>query len=101
MKEIIAQLNKIFENKVRLGIMSALIVNEKIDFKELKSLLDITDGNLSSNASVLEKEKYIKIKKKFVGKKTSTIYSATESGKLAFKEHLSALEKIIKNIPMK
>ena len=98
MKEIIAQINKIFENKVRLGIMSALMVNDKIDFKELKSLLDITDGNLSSNASVLEKEKYIKIKKKFIGKKTSTIYSATVSGEKAFREHLSALEKIIRNI---
>ncbi len=101
MKEIIAQINKIFENKVRLGIMSALMVNERIDFKELKLLLDITDGNLSSNASVLEKEKYIKIKKKFIGKKTSTIYSATDSGKKAFRIHLSALEMIIRNTLIK
>lgn len=97
MKEIIEKINKVFENKVRLGIMSALMVNDKIDFKELRSILDITDGNLSSNAAVLENEKYIKIEKKFIGKKTQTIYKATQSGKQAFKEHLSALEELIRN----
>lgn len=97
MKEIIEKINKVFENKVRLGIMSALMVNDEIDFKELKTLLDITDGNLSSNASVLEENKYIKIKKKFIGKKTLTTYTSTGAGKEAFKEHLSALEEIIRN----
>ena len=98
MKEIIDKINRIFENKVRLGIMSALMVNDSIDFKELKSLLDITDGNLSSNSSVLESEGYIKIKKKFIGKKTQTIYLATVKGKEAFKLHLSALEELIRNL---
>jgi len=98
MKEIIEKINKVFENKVRLGIMSALLVNETLDFKELKSLLDITDGNLSSNATVLENEGYIKVKKKFIGKKTKTLYYATDNGKDAFKEHLSALEELIRNL---
>jgi len=98
MKEIIEKINKVFENKVRLGIMSVLMVNETIDFKELKSLLNITDGNLSSNAAVLENEGYIKIEKKFIGKKTQTIYKASGAGKTAFSEHLSALEEIIMNL---
>lgn len=98
MKEIIDKINKVFENKVRLGIMSALMVNESLDFKEIKSLLDITDGNLSSNAAVLEKEGYIKIKKKFLGKKTQTVYFATDKGKENFREHLSALEELIRNL---
>jgi len=97
MKKIIEKINKVFENRVRLGIMSVLMVNEKIEFKELKELLEITDGNLSSNASVLEAEKYIKVSKKFIGKKTQTAYSATAKGKQAFREHLSALEEIIRN----
>jgi len=98
MKEIIEKINKVFENKVRLGIMSVLSVNESVDFKELKSLLDITDGNLSSNASVLESEGYIKVKKKFIGKKTQTLYYSTDKGRSAFKEHLSALENLIRNL---
>jgi DNA-binding MarR family transcriptional regulator len=98
MKEILEKINRIFENKVRLGIMSALMVSESLDFKELKEILNLTDGNLSSNAAVLETEGYIRIEKKFVGKKTQTIYRATGAGKIAFTEHLNALEEMIRNI---
>ena len=93
---IIDKLNKDFESRVRLGIMSVLIVNDWIDFTEMKSLLSITDGNLASHSTALEKAGYIEIKKEFVGKKPKTSYRLTNSGRTAFKEHLSSLEKLMR-----
>lgn len=92
---IIDKLNKNFESRVRLGIMSILIVNDWVDFTEMKALLTITDGNLASHSTALEKSEYIEIKKEFVGKKPKTSYRVTNSGRLAFKEHLNYLEKLI------
>lgn len=66
-----------------------------MDFNNLKELLNVTDGNLASHISALEKNKYLKIKKKFIGKKTNTAYSITDSGRRAFANHLDALEKLI------
>ncbi|OXG08849.1 transcriptional regulator [Flavobacterium araucananum] len=94
---IIDKLNKDFESRVRLGIMSVLMVNEWIDFTEMKNLLNITDGNLASHSSALEKSEYIEIKKEFVGKKPKTSYQVTPRGRAAFKEHLSYLEKLMKS----
>lgn len=95
MREILININKVFESRLRLGIMSVLAVNESIDFNSLKKLLDITDGNLASHISALEKSKYIKVNKTFIGKKPNTSYSATASGRKSFKEHLDALEQLI------
>jgi DNA-binding MarR family transcriptional regulator len=94
----IHKLHKAFESRVRLGIMSVLMVNDSVDFNTMKELLGVTDGNLASHATALEKEGFIHIKKEFVGKKTSTTYSATKVGVKAFEEHLDALEKLIKKI---
>ena len=94
---IIDKLNKDFESRVRLGIMSILIVNDWIDFTEMKTILNITDGNLASHSSALEKSEYIEIKKEFVGKKPKTSYRVTNRGRAAFKEHLSSLEKLMKS----
>lgn len=94
---IIDKLNKDFESRVRLGIMSVLMVNEWIDFTEMKSLLDITDGNLASHSSALEKANYIEIKKEFVGKKPKTSYAVTDLGRVAFTHHLNTLEKLFKS----
>ena len=91
----ISQLNKEFESRVRLGIMSVLMVNDWVDFNEMKQLLEVTDGNLASHSSALEKSNYIEIKKEFVGKKPKTSYSVTQAGRKAFEEHLSALEKLL------
>ena len=96
MKDIISGLNKLLESRVRLGVMSLLSVNESMDFNNLKEMMDLTDGNLASHINALEKEKYIKVKKGFIGKKTKTSYSLTEKGRKAFEEHLSALEILIK-----
>lgn len=95
MKDIIVNINKLFESRVRLGIMSILLVNESTDFNSLKNMLEVTDGNLASHLSVLENNKFIKVNKKFIGKKPNTTYSVTQAGKKAFTEHLDALEKLI------
>lgn len=63
MKDLIDKLNKSFENRIRLGIMSALMVNDAVDFLSLKELLDVTDGNLASHITALEKIDYIAVKK--------------------------------------
>lgn len=96
MKELIEKLNKSFENRIRLGIMSALMVNDAVDFLTLKELLDVTDGNLASHITALEKIDYIAVKKEFVGKKTKTSYLATSLGRKEFIMHLNALEKLVK-----
>ncbi|SFZ91498.1 transcriptional regulator [Chryseobacterium limigenitum] len=75
--------------------MSVLMVNDWVDFSEMKSLLEITDGNLASHSNALEKAAYIEVKKEFVGKKPKTSYRVTQSGREAFTEHLNMLEKLI------
>ncbi|MES2371743.1 MAG: transcriptional regulator [Bacteroidota bacterium] len=98
MKNPIEHLNKIFDSRVRLGIMSAVLVNDEVNFNDLKELIQVTDGNLASHLKTLEDAAYIKIKKGFIGKKTNTTYSVTKAGEKAFKIHLDALEKMIRNI---
>lgn len=93
---IISGLNKEFESRVRLGIMSILIVNDWVDFTEMKNLLQVTDGNLASHSSALENKNYIEIKKEFVGKKPRTSYKITPLGKKAFQEHIQSLEKMMR-----
>lgn len=95
MKNILKDLNKAFENKVRLGIMSALVVNDSLDFNTLKNLLEVTDGNLASHLKSLEKSKYITVKKEFIDRKPNTQYSATKSGKEAFVKHIKAIERLL------
>lgn len=94
----IDKLNKVFESRIRIGIMSALVVNDQVNFNELKALIDVTDGNLSSHLKTLEDNSYIKVQKGFIGRKTNTTYSITNAGEKAFKEHISAMEEIIKNL---
>ena len=97
MKKILAILESTkLDNRVRLGIMSVLVVNDWVAFKRLKVTLELSDGNLASHLKVLEREKYIAIKKQFVGRKPQTTYQVTEAGKTAFENHLDALEELIK-----
>lgn len=97
MKNIITNLNKAFENRIRLGIMSILMVNDWVDFNTFKEMLELTDGNLASHLTALEKIKYIDVRKSFIGKKPNTSYAASKEGKKAFKDHLDALEALINN----
>ena len=93
----INNLNKLFDSRVRLGILSALMVNDSVNFNELKDLLGITDGNLASHVKALEENKVIKVEKGFIGRKTNTTYKITKTGEKMFKAHLDALEKMIQS----
>lgn len=95
MKNILQNINKAFDHRIRLGIMSILMVNDGADFNTLKELLGVTDGNLASHAKALEAENYITIEKQFIGKKPNTKYLATKEGRKAFQDHIDALEKLI------
>lgn len=98
MKNPIEHLNKIFDSRIRLGIMSALLVNEEVNFNDLKELIEVTDGNLASHLKTLEESGFLKVQKGFIGRKTNTTYSVTKAGEKAFKAHLDALEKMIRSI---
>ena len=88
-------LNKVFQAKVRLGIMTVLVGDEESDFSTLKKRLDLTDGNLASHLGVLEDKDYIEVEKKFVDRKPKTLYRSTEKGREEFNKHLSQLKKVI------
>lgn len=98
MKNPINGLNKAFESRIRLGVMSILMVNEEINFNDLKQMLEVTDGNLATHLVNLESNGYIKVHKGFIGKKTNTTYSITKAGEKAFAEHINALETMIKRV---
>ncbi len=98
MKNPISGLNKIFDSRIRLGVMSVLVVNEEISFNDLKAMLEVTDGNLATHLVTLEENSFIKVHKGFIGRKTNTTYSITNVGERAFKDHVKALEGMIKGI---
>lgn len=95
---MIEGLNKQFENRIRLGIMALLMVNDQVEFLTFKEELGLSDGNLASHMTALEKHEYIEVLKDFVGKKPRTRYSATKLGRKAFQEHIVALENLLKNM---
>lgn len=92
----IEHINKVFDHRIRLGIMAALMVNESVDFVRLKELLQTSDGNLASHIKALENAEYVLYTKQFVGKKPNTTYRISEQGRTAFELHLKALEELIK-----
>jgi DNA-binding MarR family transcriptional regulator len=98
MKNPITGINKIFENRIRLGVMSVLMVNDEINFNDLKQMLEVTDGNLATHLVNLEENGFIKVYKGFVGRKTNTTYAITKSGEKAFNDHIAALEVLIKGM---
>lgn len=93
--DYLKHINKNFESRVRLGIMSVLMVEEEVDFTSLKETLQLTDGNLASHLRALEEAEYLQVEKQFVGRKPNTRYMATQAGRDAFKSHLDALERLI------
>ncbi|MDZ4681037.1 MAG: transcriptional regulator [Saprospiraceae bacterium] len=98
MKNAFQELNKAFESRIRLGIMSALMVNDFVDFNALKDLLELTDGNLASHMRALEQLAYVRVEKSFQGRKPNTRYAVTPEGRLAFEQHIALLEQIIKGM---
>ncbi len=97
MKNPISNLQKVFESRIRLGIMSALMVNDTLDFNALKELLGLTDGNLASHLKALEHREIVVVSKQFIGRKPNTTIKATDRGRIFFRKHLSALEELINN----
>jgi DNA-binding MarR family transcriptional regulator len=95
MKEILKQMDKAFESRVRVGIMALLLVNEWIDFNALKQRLGITDGNLASHTTALEKKGFIEVRKQFIGKRPNTTYKVTDKGKEAFARYITALKELL------
>ena len=95
MKKLLQDLDKAFETKVRLGIMSALMVNEKMNFKALKELLEVTDGNLATHLKFLVNCQYVKSSKEFLNNKPNTNYAITVAGRDAFVRHIKALEQLL------
>jgi DNA-binding MarR family transcriptional regulator len=98
LKNPITGLNKVFDNRIRLGVMSVLVVNDEISFNDLKQMLEVTDGNLATHLVSLEENGYIKVHKGFIGRKTNTTYSVTKIGEKAFNDHITALENMIKGM---
>lgn len=94
----ISGLNKTFDNRIRLGVMSILMVNTEVSFNDLKQMLEVTDGNLATHLQTLEETGFLKVHKGFIGRKTNTTYSITKSGEKAFGEHIQGLEKMIKGV---
>jgi DNA-binding HxlR family transcriptional regulator len=95
MKNLFAHLHKAFDHRVRLGVMSMLMVNDWVDFTTLRDNLEVSDGNLASHLRALEKEGFVELRKQFIGRRPNTSYRATDVGRLAFVEHLNYLERII------
>jgi len=96
MKNILGKLNPVFENRVRLAIMSVLAVSDSADFNALKRMLEVTDGNLATHMAVLEKHRYVRVNKEFVKRKPQTTYAITVTGRKAFADHVDGLESILR-----
>src|ERR1700739_2175989 len=98
MKNPIGNLNKVFDSRIRMGVMSILLMNTEVSFNDLKQLLELTDGNLASHLINLEENGFVKVHKGFIGRKTNTSYSITKAGEKAFKDHLQGLENMIRGV---
>ena len=95
MKNIINQMDKAFDSRIRIAIMSLLSKNEWMDFNTLKENLGITDGNLASHTSSLERKGFIEVRKRFVAKRPNTSYKISKRGKESFKKYIGALQKLL------
>ena len=95
--ESVESLDEVIHQKVRLGIMSALMARGEADFRFLKDTLGVTDGNLSIHLSKLEEAGYVASTKEFVRKKPHTTYTPTGAGRAAFHAYLAALERIVQS----
>jgi DNA-binding MarR family transcriptional regulator len=92
------ELNKIIHERVRLAIMSALVTREKLTFPEVKEMLQVSDGNLSVHASILEEHGLIRVVKDFYGKKPRTTFSITDEGRKQFRKYIMELEQMLEQV---
>jgi DNA-binding MarR family transcriptional regulator len=91
-------LDRLIHERLRLGIVSALSVNERLTFSDLKRLLHTTDGNLSVHARKLEDAQYIAVEKTFEARLPRTEYRLTAAGRRAFEKYLAHMEALIKAV---
>jgi DNA-binding MarR family transcriptional regulator len=91
------KLDAVIHERVRLGIISALAVNDALSFNDLKKLLEITDGNLSVHARKLEDAGYVKCSKSFVGRQPRTTFRLTAAGRRALEDYLKQMESVIRS----
>lgn len=97
MQDILNQMDKAFDSRVRIAIMAILLTtNDWVDFNTFKQQLGITDGNLASHTSTLEEKKFIEVRKRFVEKRPNTAYRITDEGKQAYHKYVNALRKLLK-----
>ena len=94
----VLSLDRLIHERLRLGIISALAVNDRLTFNELKALLETTDGNLSVHARKLEDAEYISVDKSFEGRMPRTEYRLTAAGKRALEKYLAHMEALIKAV---
>ena len=92
------ELDRLIHERLRLGIVSALAVNDRLTFNDLKRLLQTTDGNLSVHARKLEDARYIACEKTFDGRLPRTEYRLTAAGRRALEKYLAHMEAIIKAV---
>ncbi|MFK5857563.1 MAG: transcriptional regulator [Bacteroidota bacterium] len=98
MKEILSNLNKVFDSRMRIGIMAILLSGNWVDFTTLRNTLEATDGNLSSHLSSLEKNNMIKLKRQFIKGRPRTSYKISRNGLRKFTSHLNAIEGLVEKI---
>ncbi|HEX7124005.1 MAG TPA: transcriptional regulator [Gemmatimonadaceae bacterium] len=91
-----SSLDRLIHERMRLGIVSALAVNDSLTFNELKELMQTTDGNLSVHARKLEDAGYVQCTKSFEGRVPRTVYSLTSTGRKALERYLDHMEAIIR-----
>lgn len=96
MKPGAAELDRLIHERIRLGIVSALAVNESLSFNELKALMKTTDGNLSVHARKLEEAQYVVCRKSFDGRVPRTEYRLTPAGRRALERYLEHMEALIR-----
>ncbi len=95
MKTSVLNIDEVIHQKIRLGIMTLLASSRKVEFAELKQKLNLTDGNLSSHITMLEKNDYVTIEKTFVGRKPLTTIRISPKGRQAFKNYIELLRKVL------
>ncbi|MGI8991651.1 MAG: winged helix-turn-helix domain-containing protein [Bryobacteraceae bacterium] len=93
---ITPKLDRLIHERLRLGILSALAVNQSLTFNELKKLMDTTDGNLSVHARKLEDARYIACAKSFEGRMPKTEYKLTATGRKSLEKYLDHMEALIR-----
>ena len=92
------ELDRLIHERVRLGIVSALAVNDSLAFNELKDMLALTDGNLSVHARKLEEAGYVECTKKFEGRVPRTEFRLTDAGRRALEAYLNHMEALIQAV---